>query len=115
MSNNLFSFTGPSAPDQTYQQGMNQYAQQGQAMINPGQAQIQQSNPLQTAGMQNLAQSLRQASSQPQLPAQAVQQGLAGGAAMGQPGPTPQALALARGLQPQNMIDPTLAFLSGGY
>lgn len=117
MTPNLFSFTGQTPSDPTYQAGMNQYVQQGQNLINPGQAQIGASNPISASGYANLANALQQASSTPQLPAQAAQQGLMGSAQMGQPGPTPQALALAQGLQPQPMVNNTQQFMNpqGGY
>ena len=118
-----FSFLGAASADPSAQQGMNQYIQQGQSQINPGQAQVAQSSPIAAAGGANLARALQMAQ-QPQLPAQAIQNGLNGSAAMGQPGPTPQALAWAQGLQPQslqNQINPQTgnatpqAFMQGGY
>lgn len=64
MQPNLFSFTNAPSQDQTYQAGIDQYAQQGQSQINPGQAQIAQSSPISAAGHANLANALQQASQQ---------------------------------------------------
>lgn len=89
-------------------------------MINPGQAQVQASNPIGTAAGSNLAQALAKLGQQQPLPAQqflpqqAAQMGLQGSAAMGQPGPTPQALALAQGLQPQPMNNNVQQFMNSG-
>lgn len=64
----LFSFTNPAMQPQQapagYQEGMNQYNQQGQNMIDPGQAQLQQSNPIAMAGQQSLGQAFQQANQQ---------------------------------------------------
>jgi len=64
----LFNFQGQTAPDQTAQAGLAQYIQQGQQQINPGQP--QQSNPIQAAGISNLAQAFARNQQQPGLPAQ---------------------------------------------
>jgi len=63
----LFSFTNPAMQQQQplgYQEGMNQYNQQGKNMIDPGQAQLQQSNPIAMAGQQSLGQAFQQANQQ---------------------------------------------------
>lgn len=67
-----FSFTNaPASSDQTAQAGLNQYVQQGQSMMNPGQAQVQQSDPLLAAGSQGLAKAFQQSQQNaPQLSAQ---------------------------------------------
>lgn len=59
-----FAFTGAPGQQQGPDLGAAQYAQQGQASINPGQAQVAQSSPVSMAGMQNLAKAL-QAQGQP--------------------------------------------------
>jgi hypothetical protein len=98
-----FSFLGPSQQDPSAQQGLNQYIQQGQSQISPGQAAIAGSNPISAAALQNLAKSLQQQPQQP-LPAQqpvspdASQMALANPIG-GQAGPTPQNLQLAQALQ----------------
>lgn len=112
----LYNFTAPPNQDPSYQTGMNQYMQQGQNGINPGQAQIAQSNPISAAGMANLAKAFQQGQ-QPPLPAQlppdisqaALQQGAANnpninGQNMGGVGPTQQNLALANALQNPSMF-----------
>lgn len=65
----LFGFNGQSGQDQTAQQGLQQYIQQGQLSIDPGQAQIAASNPIAAAGHSNLGQAF-QAAQQQRLPAQ---------------------------------------------
>lgn len=69
-----FSFfsnsTQPSQLDASQQMGMNQYTQQGQNQISPGQAQVTQSSPVAAGGMANLGKTLQQMQQQPQLPAQ---------------------------------------------
>lgn len=112
--NNLFSFTGHPLPDQNAQTNVSQYLQQGQSQINPGQAQVAASNPISAAGMQNLQRSFQQAPQQGPMGMQQAQMGLQAGAQMGQPGPTPQALALAKGLQPQPMMSNTQQFMNPG-
>lgn len=122
-----FSFTGVQPnPDQTYQSGLNQYMQQGQSMIDPGRAQVAASNPINAAGIANLAKAFQQ--QVPQLPAQMptgiAQQAMAQGAMqnpnvgwqnMGGVGPTPQNLALAQGLmQQQPQQNPYQQLVSGG-
>jgi len=117
-----FSFLGPAQPDPSAQQGMNQYIQQGQSQINPGQAQVAQSNPISAAALQNLAKSLQQQPQQP-LPAQqpvspdAAQMALSNPVG-GQVGPTPQNLQLAQALQqnPQMLTQQmnTQNFMQGG-
>lgn len=121
-SPSLYSFTGQSAADPTLQAGMQQYVQQGAVPVN-----IAAANPVASSGQYNLGKSLGLAAQQPRLAAQLspqqIQQGLNGGATMGQPGPTPQALALAQNLAPQpmpNQINPATgqatpqAFMAGG-
>ena len=112
----LYSFVGQTGQDQNQAANNSQYLQQGQNMINPGQAQVAASNPITAAGQANLGQILAQLKQQPQLPAQlpsqSAQLGLNGGAAMGQPGPTPQALALAQGLQPQSVQNTMQQFMN---
>lgn len=108
----LYSFTGANNPDPTAQAGYNQYIQQGQNMINPGQAAIGQSNPISAAAISGLAQAMKGMGSDQPLPAQlppdiaqaALQQGAANnpnvnGQNMGGVGPTQQNLALANALQ----------------
>lgn len=107
----LYSFTGASSPDQTSQAGYNQYIQQGQQGISPGQAQVAASNPISAAGISNLGKILGQ---QPpsllaqQLPPDIAQQAMDQGAQMnpnvngqnmGGVGPTQANLALANALQ----------------
>lgn len=130
-----FSFTGQASPDQTYQQGLQQYLAQGQSQIDPGKAQVAASSPISAAGIANLAKALQQGAQQPPLSAQ-VPTGIAqmamapntmaattpqmadqaqfmnpGQPIQGQAGPTPQALALAQQLQQ----DPNAMFMTGGY
>lgn len=121
---NLYSFTGQGAPDPSAQAGLNQYVQQGQNMISPGQAQIAQSSPISAAGALNLALAIKSAG-QPlpaQLPTGIAQQALAQGAQtnpnmngqnMGGVGPTQQNIALAQGLMQQPPPQtPTQQFLA---
>lgn len=116
---NLFNFTsGQSSPDPSAQAGIQQYIAQGQQQIDPGQAQVAQSNPTAAGGMANLARAFAQQQQQPQLPAQqnlgqngfdamsngAVMQPNMNGQNMGGVGPTvqnAQAAQLANLLQPQ--------------
>lgn len=133
--NNLFSFTGQSNQDPSVQAGLQQYLQQGQSQINPGQAQVASSDPISSAGISNLAKALLSSSSAQPLPAQMppaiAQQAMSpnalaattpqmadqaqfmnpGQQISGQAGPTPQALAMAQGLLRQ----PNALFMSGGY
>lgn len=116
-ASSLYNFTpGSSGSDPTQQAGYNQYIQQGQNMISPGQATVQAANPISAAGAANLAQAFAQSKQQPQLPAQLpsgiAQQALAQGAQMnpnvsgqnmGGVGPTQQNLALAQGLMQSQM------------
>lgn len=71
----LFQFQQPGRQqDQSAQAGLQQYMQQGQAMIDPGQAQVAASNPIAAAGTQGLARAFQQsqqngppATQQPQM------------------------------------------------
>lgn len=118
MANNLYSFTGAATQDPTTQAGIDQYIQQGQAQINPGQAQVAGSNPVAAAGMADLAKAFAAAQQQgtpaqsdpSQMPMDVAQQALAQGAAqnpnmgdqnMGGVGPTMQNQALAQALMQQ--------------
>lgn len=107
-----FAFTG-QAGQQADPAGMQQYIQQGQASINPGQAAVAASNPVGMAGAADLAKALASIKSNPTAPPQ-IQPGVAqaamgAGAAMnpnspsgenmGGVGPTQNNLALAQGLQ----------------
>ena len=62
----LFSFTSTQGnqQDPSAQAGLNQYIQQGQSQINPGQAQVAQSNPISAGGQMQLAQALAKAGQQ---------------------------------------------------
>jgi hypothetical protein len=83
MTYSAYGFTGPAGQDPSVQAGMNQYIQQGQMGINPGQAQVAASNPIGSVAQNNLAKALA-ASQQPQLPAQVdpAQAALTNGALM---------------------------------
>lgn len=111
MGANLFSYTGQTNPDPSSQVGMNQYIQQGQSQINPGQAQVAASSPVAAGGTALLAQALAKLGQQPALPAQLPPQISAqaldmgaqanpnvNGQNMGGVGPTQQNLALGQAL-----------------
>lgn len=93
MAYNLFNFLGQNQPDPSAQQGLQQYIQQGQAMIDPGQAQVAAANPIATAGHAGLANAFQQAAQNPALPQTMQPPQIA----------TPMQQMLAQGLlQPQN-------------
>lgn len=81
----LYNFSpGQTGQDPTQQAGYNQYIQQGQNMINPGQATVQASNPIAAAAAANLAKAFSQTQQQPGLSAQQPPQPSVGpNAAMG--------------------------------
>jgi len=117
-----FSFTGTSsAPNQTAQAGLNQYIQQGQIALSPGQTQLAASNPVASAGHAMLGQALQQAANTP-VPGSDVAQAAMGfgaqanpnvnGQNMGGVGPTPQNLALAQGLMNPQPTNATQQFLN---
>lgn len=106
-----FSFSTP-AQQPNDQAGMQQYIQQGQASINPGQAALAGSSPIAAAGAADLVKALTALKQQPAVPglqpdvsATALGAGAAmnpnapNGQNMGGVGPTQQNLALAQGLQ----------------
>lgn len=97
----MFSFTGQGNPDPSAQQGMNQYIQQGQSMIDPGHAAVQASDPVNAAAKSMFANALQNAgkgtpAQQPFMP----QQNIPNAYAMSPPGQqwgmqgTPQNVAL---------------------
>ena len=95
----LFSFTNPALtgrPEQVMAQG---YNQQRPSLLNPGQAQLEQSNPIASEGMQSLSQAFQQ-SQQQGTPAQ---QGMPqdADAYLAAKGITPQSLAQGLMQQPQ--------------
>lgn len=95
-----FSFYGQSQQDPTLQAGLNQYIQQGQSQIDPGQAQVAASNPIAGAGMANLAAALQK--SPQQSPMQPIDHS-AGQMAMGQANPMTTAQSM----------DPNASFMNG--
>lgn len=93
---------------------MQQYLQQGQAAINPGQAAVASSSPLAGAGTANLAKALAAMPASPStqtMPAEVAQNAMGAGAQsqpnspngenMGGVGPTQNNLALANGIMQQ--------------
>jgi len=103
----IFSFTGQNQQDPTYQMGLQQYAQQGQSMINPGQAQIAASNPVSFGARQGFGDALAAAAqngppAMQQLPMPVAQKAMEQGAQMGSAGPTVQHLMLAKQLMQGN-------------
>lgn len=60
MSYNMFSFTNPAQQDPSAQAGMQQYIQQGQAALNPGQTQVAASSPIAAAAHAALGNALQQ-------------------------------------------------------
>lgn len=120
-----FSFTGQSIQDPSMQAGMNQYIQQGQNLIDPGQGQVAAADPSAAAAHAGLAKAIAAAiksnqNNTPMLgdagtnamaqagPAMTTPQaadaysGMNNGMFPNVPGPTLQSGALARGLmQPQ--------------
>lgn len=80
----LFSFTStPQGQDPSSQAGLNQYIQQGQSQINPGQAQVAASNPITAGGQQGLEAALKAAFQQgPQGSVDPSQAALTNGAQM---------------------------------
>jgi hypothetical protein len=111
MTQPTFAFTTP-AQQPNDQAGLQQYLQQGQASINPGQSAVTGSSPIAAAGVSDLAKALatmQQQPATPQLQPGVSQAALGAGAAMtpnsatgenmGGVGPTQQNMALAQGLQ----------------
>jgi hypothetical protein len=84
MTYSSYGFTGAAGQDPSVQAGMNQYMQQGQMGINPGQAQVAASNPIGSVAQNNLAKALAASQQQKQLPAQVdpAQAALTNGALM---------------------------------
>lgn len=78
----IYNFTGTGqGVDPNANAGMQQYLQQGQLGIDPGQAQIAASSPVSTAGQMNLAKSLMLAG-QANTQSQAGQDAMTAGANM---------------------------------
>lgn len=105
----LFSFTQPQNQNplsqQSIQQGMDQYQQQGQNLINPGQVQLQQSDPYAMAGRQSLGGAFHRAGQMGppgSMQQPAIPQGVPmdASAYLQQKGVTPQALAQGLMAQP---------------